>query len=51
MEGEGKVLLVNDLSAIDSDSQEFGIIYLAVIFEINTLKDLVDLLLGHLQHD
>ena len=49
MEGEGKVSLSDGLSAIDSDGQEFRIVDLAVMVEINTLEDLVNLFLGHLK--
>ena len=49
MEGEGEVSGSDSLSAIDGDGQEFGIVNLTVMVEINTLEDLVDLLLGHLK--
>ena len=49
MEGEGQVGLGDCLSAIDGDGQEFGVIDLAVMVEINALEDLVYLFLGHLK--
>ena len=48
MEGESKIGLSDSLSAIDGDGQEFRIVDLAIMVEINTLEDLVNLLLGHL---
>ena len=49
MEGEGEVSGSDGLSAIDGDGQEFSIVDLAVMVEINTLEDLVNLVLGHLK--
>ena len=49
MECEGQVSLSDSLSAIDGDGQEFGVINLAVMVEINALEDLVYLFLGHLK--
>ena len=49
MESEGQVSLGDSLSAIDGDGQEFGVIDLTIMIEINALEDLVNLLLGHLE--
>ena len=49
MEGESNVCLSHGFSQIDGDGQEFSIIDLTVMIEINTLEDLVDLILGHQQ--
>ena len=49
MEGEGQISLSDGLPAIDGDGQEFRIIDLTVMVEVDALEDLVDFLLGHLK--
>ena len=49
MKGKSKVCLSHGFSKIDGDGQEFSIVNLTIMIEINTLENLVDLILGHQQ--
>lgn len=49
MEGECQVGLSDGLSAVDSDSKELGVVDLAIVVEIDSFEDLIDLLLRHVQ--
>ena len=49
MEGEEQVLLSDGLSAIDCHGKELSVVDLAVMIEVDSLEDLVNLLLAHVE--
>ena len=49
VEGKRQVGLGDCLSAVDGDCEELGVVDLAVVVEVDSLKDLIDFFLAHVQ--
>ena len=49
MEGKRQVRLGDRLSTVNGDCEELGVVDLAVVVEVDSLKDLIDFLLAHVQ--
>ena len=49
VEGKEQVVLRNCLSAVNGHSEELSVVDLSIVVEVDAVKHLVDLILGHIQ--